>query len=57
MTKNDTVVTIKQWAKGEPCYEMKTDGQALRIGVHVPCNTWMHADVQTWGAIFLGLES
>ena len=46
------VVEIKQWGKGEPCYEMKTDGQALRIGVEVPCNTWMHADVQTWGARF-----
>ena len=52
VTKNDMVVEIKQWAKGEPCYEMKTDGQALRIGVEVPCNTWMHADVQTWGARF-----
>ena len=49
------MVTLKQWAKGEPVYRIMRPTalcpQAQRLTrLVVPEGKWMHADAQSWGA-------
>ena len=48
VSKTEEVFTIRQWAKGEPCYVVREGRSYERLPIEVPTGKWMHADVQTW---------
>ena len=48
----DRVISLKQWAKGEPLYR-KAGDRWEKLLVAVSPGRWMCEDVQTWGAAHL----